>query len=285
MTRRHLTIVVLLLLCSLLNRGSDAAESNRPDLALDATTKEQGAFFVATVNGSSSRPDLWFNGESFAMFRQNDGSYRALVPVENMLKPGSYALLAKSNGWKEKIPVQVTSNNLPVQKIWLDKKTNSLKATKEEKAQVKAALKTVSESKLWSDLFSYPSQGRKSSPFGVKRSYNGAPVSSYHKGIDIAVPQGTPVLSPAKGNIVLTGYEAERFHVHGNTVIIDHGQGLTSIYMHLHSISINEGDIVSKGDKIGSVGSTGISTGAHLHWGVYLYGTSVDPELFVRNIY
>ncbi|MCW8796567.1 MAG: M23 family peptidase, partial [Chlorobium sp.] len=81
MTRRHLTIVVLLLLCSLLNRGSDAAESNKPDLALDATTKEQGAFFVATVNGSSSRPDLWFNGQSFTMFRQNDGSYRALVPV------------------------------------------------------------------------------------------------------------------------------------------------------------------------------------------------------------
>ncbi len=282
---RHLTIVILLLISSLFNSGSDAVESNKPNLALDATTKEQGTFFVATVNGSSSRPDLWFNSESFTMFRQDDGSYRALVPVENLLKPGSYALLVKSNGWKEKIPVEVTSNNLPVQKIWLDEKTNSLKATKEEKTQVKAALRTVSESKLWSDVFSYPSQGRKSSPFGVNRSYNGAPVSSYHKGIDIAVPQGTPVLSPANGKIVLTGYESKRFHVHGNTVIIDHGQGLTSIYMHLHSIAVNKGDIISKGDPIGTVGSTGISTGAHLHWGTYLYGTSVNPELFVKEKY
>ncbi len=282
---RHLTLSVILLIFSLMSPQSKAATSEKPVLTLDAATKEQGTFFVATVFGASSKPDLWFNGETFTMFLQNDGSYRALVPVENLLKPGSYAVLAKAGGWKEKIPVQVVSNNLPVQKIWLDKKTNSLKATQEEKNQVKAALKTVSESKLWSDLFSYPSNGRKSSPFGVKRSYNGAPVSSYHKGIDIAVPQGTPVLSPASGKIVLTGYETNRFHVHGNTVIIDHGQGLTSIYMHLHSISINEGDIVSKGYKIGTVGSTGISTGAHLHWGVYLYGTSVDPELFVQKVY
>lgn len=134
-------------------------------------------------------------------------------------------------------------------------------------------------------MFSYTCNGRKSSPFGVKRSYNGSPVSSYHKGIDIAVPRGTPVKSRAPGKVVLTGYDSNRFHVHGNTIITDHGQGLTSIYMHLHSISVNEGDIVNKGETIGTVGSTGISTGPHFHWGTYLYGTSVDAELFVRNVY
>lgn len=282
---RRLTLTIIVSLFSLTSLPSKAATSQKPVLALDNVTKQQGEFFIATVFGARSTPDIWFNGEHFLMFRQDDGSYRALVPVENMLKPGGYAVLAKSGGWKEKIPVQVTSNNLPVQKIWLDKKTNSLKATEEEKTQVKRGLRTLSSRKLWSDLFSYPSNGRKSSPFGVKRSYNGVPVSSYHKGLDIAVPQGTPVKSPATGKVVLTGYESNRFHVHGNTVIIDHGQGLTSIYMHLHSISVEEGDMVSKGDVIGTVGSTGISTGPHLHWGVYLYGTSVDPELFVRNEY
>ncbi len=282
---RNLTVTIIVLLFSLTSLPSKAATSQKPSLVLDKVIKQQGEFFVATVFEIRSAPDLWFNGERFPMFRQNDGSYRTLVPVENMLKPGGYAVLAKSGGWQEKIPVQVTPNNLPVQKIWLDKKTNSLKATEEEKAQVKEGLRTLSSKKLWSDLFLYPCEGRKSSPFGVRRSYNGAPVSSYHKGLDIAVPRGTPVKSPAKGKVVVTGYESSRFHVHGNTVIIDHGQGLTSIYMHLHSISVNEGDMLSKGDVLGTVGSTGISTGPHLHWGVYLYGTSVDPELFVKNEY
>ena len=279
---QHLSLLPLCLFAGVL---TEVFAGTNPDLTLDAPTKKQGDFFVATVSGARSNPDLWFNGEHFPMFRQDNGSYRTLVPVENLLQPGSYAVLAKAGSWKEKIPVQVKSNSLPVQKIWLDKKTSRLKATEEEKAKVKRGLRTLSSFKLWSDMFSYPCKGRKSSPFGVKRSYNGAPVSSYHKGIDIAVPRGTPVTSPARGRVVLTGYESKRFRVHGNTIIIDHGQGLTSIYMHLHSIRVNEGDIVGKGDTIGTVGSTGISTGPHLHWGTYLYGTSVNPELFVRNEY
>ncbi|UZJ37502.1 M23 family metallopeptidase [Prosthecochloris sp. SCSIO W1103] len=275
----------ILLFCLLTGVLSEAIADTKPSLTLDTVSKKQGEFFTATVSGTRFIPDLWFNGEHFTMFRQKDGSYRALVPVENLSKPGSYAILAKADDWKEKIPVTVVSNNRPVQKIWLDRKTNSLKATKEEKEQVKQGLRTLSSEKLWSERFSYPCNGRKSSPFGVKRSYNGAPVSSYHKGIDIAVPRGTPVKSPAPGKVMLTGYESNRFHVHGNTVIIDHGQGLTSIYLHLHSISVKEGDVVNKGETIGTVGSTGISTGPHLHWGTYLYGTSVDPELFVESEY
>ncbi len=285
MTQRAFLIPLILLLCIGSSMPSEASERPSPDFMLDATAKVQGEFFIATVSGITSAPDLWFKEENFTMFRQKNGSYRALVPVENMTSPGSYAFLVKKEKWEEKVPVTVASNNLPVQKIWLDKKTNSLKATKEEKAQVKAALRTLSDTKLWSGPFIYPSNGRKSSPFGVKRSYNGAPVSSYHKGLDIAVPQGTPVKSPAKGKVVLTGYESNRFHVHGNTVVVDHGHGLTSIYMHLHTISVNEGDMLEKGDTLGTVGSTGISTGPHLHWGTYLYGTSVDPELLVRNEY
>lgn len=285
MTQRAFIIPFILLLSIVAGMPSEASERPTPDFMLDATTKMQGEFFVATVTGISSAPDFWFKEESFTMFRQDNGSYRALVPVENMTRPGSYAFLVKKGKWEQKVPVGIEPNNLPVQKIWLDKKTNSLKATKEEKTQVKAALRTLSDAKLWSGTFSYPCDGRKSSPFGVKRSYNGAPVSSYHKGLDIAVPRGTPVSSPANGKVVLTGYESNRFHVHGNTVVIDHGQGLTSIYMHLHTISVNEGDMLKKGDTLGTVGSTGISTGPHLHWGTYLYGTSVDPELLVSKEY
>lgn len=83
-----------------------------PTLHLTLSLKKQGDFFVATVSGTQSTPDLWFNGEHLTIFRQKDGGYRALVPVENLSKPGSYAILAKADGWKEKIPVTVVSNNL-----------------------------------------------------------------------------------------------------------------------------------------------------------------------------
>ena len=80
--------------------------------------------------------------------------------------------------------------------------------------------------------------------------------------------------------VILTGTVEEGFQVHGNTVIIDHGQGLISVYLHLSAITVHEGQLVNAGEVIGKVGHTGISTAPHLHWGTYLYGTSVDPELF-----
>ncbi|RNA64159.1 M23 family metallopeptidase [Prosthecochloris sp. ZM_2] len=278
------TASILLVLLLLLGTARSAM-AETPDLALDSTTREQGEFFIATVTGLDTPPRLWFDSTLYTMFRQPDGSFRALLPVKALQPPGRYAVLAINDTWKEKIPVQVTLNDMPVQKIWLDKKTSGLRATKDEKRRVKEGLSTRSERKLWSGTFMMPAQGRKSSPFGVKRSYNGAPVSSYHKGIDIAAPQGTVIRSPASGKVVLTGYESKTFHVHGNTVLIDHGHAVTSIYLHMHDILVQPGDIVSKGDPIGTIGSTGISTGPHLHWGVYLYGTSVNPELFVRNAY
>jgi len=283
----HFVICCLLLLFPLSSLSPEAFGAARPQpvFTVDRDSLRQGEFLVATVSGAGSRPELRFNGERYPMFRRGEGSYRSLVPVENLTEPGRYEIVAGDGDRAQRHTVTVVSNNLPVQKIWLDEKTNSLKATEEEKKQVRQALRVMSDEQRWHGTFDYPCKGRKSSPFGVKRSYNGAPVSSYHKGIDIAVPRGTPVLAPADGKVVLTGYEANRFHVHGNTVVIDHGQGLQTIYLHLHAIDVDTGDTVKKGEAIGTVGSTGISTGPHLHWGTYLYGTSVDPELFVRKEY
>lgn len=277
--------LLLLLFSMLLPVVTTAAGTSTPSMTVEQPSRAQGQFFVITVSDASGRPELFFGGEEYPMFLQNDGEYRALVPVENLMKPGDYAILARQDDWQETLPVKVLPNGMRVQNIWLDKKKQGLTATEEEKAQVKEAIHTLSDLKLWTGTLPYPCKGRKSSPFGVKRSYNGAPVSSYHKGIDITAPSGTPVRNPAEGLVVLIGYENNRFHVHGNTVVIDHGQGLTSIYMHLKSIDVSPGDRLGRGDLIGTVGSTGISTAPHLHWGTYLYGTSVDPELFVRKEY
>ncbi|MEE9903915.1 MAG: M23 family metallopeptidase [Chlorobium sp.] len=278
--------LLLLILVTITLRHPEAQAYEEP-LQVDVreSERQQGQFFTVSVTGSSGQPTLWFMERSFAMFRQPDSSWRALVPVENLTNPGSYALLVRTASFERNIPVRVTPNNRKIQHIRLNPTKKGIRATETEKTRVKAALQIQTTEKLHSGVFLRPAPGRVSSLFGLKRSYNGGPVTSYHKGIDISAPQGTPVRSTAAGRVVLAGTVAEGFHLHGNTVVIDHGQGLTAIYMHLHTIAVKEEQIIDKGAVIGTVGHTGISTAPHLHWGTYLYGTSVDPLLFLDHEY
>ncbi len=252
-------------------------------LSLDRTSVRQGEFFYVTISNAKSNPKVFFNSKEYPAFLIAEDTYRSLVPVENLTKPGSYAVLARiSDTWEEKIPVKIIDNGKGVSYIHLGPE-KTLDATAKELNEVGAGLKTLSADKLWVGKFIYPSKAAKSSPFGVKRSYNNGPIDSYHKGLDFAGALGSPVYAPAAGRVATVGYEKDGFVVHGNTIILDHGQGLTSIYMHLNRIDVKQGDNVTAGQLIGAVGHTGISTGPHLHWGVYLSGTSVEPELFVSK--
>lgn len=127
------------------------------------------------------------------------------------------------------------------------------------------------------DNFNLPLIYRISSKFGFQRVVNGKP-SGYHKGIDFAAPKGADVLACANGIVVLTG----DYFYNGKFVLIDHGLGVSSIYIHLSKIDVLIGQFVSKGEKIGEVGSTGKSTGNHLHWGVYWYQYPINP-LFISS--
>ncbi len=115
--------------------------------------------------------------------------------------------------------------------------------------------------------------------FGSQRILNGKP-RNIHNGLDIAVPSGTPVYAMADGFVVLS---ADTFFYAGNNILIDHGQGLNSFYLHLSKKDVSVGDFVHKGDKIGEVGTTGRSTGAHLHWGVQWFGKRIDPAGLLRT--
>lgn len=129
---------------------------------------------------------------------------------------------------------------------------------------------------------SLPVNGRHSSPFGFTRVTEyptGKNSSSYHKGEDLAAPIGTPVLSDGKGRVLL----AENRIVTGNTVVIEHLPGVKTLYYHMDSISVNKGDVVNRGAKIGEVGTTGYSTGPHLHWEVRFFNVPVDPKLFITT--
>lgn len=129
---------------------------------------------------------------------------------------------------------------------------------------------------------SLPVNGINSSPFGFTRitEYpSGNNVSSYHKGEDLAAPIGTPVLSDGKGRVLL----AENRIVTGNTVVIEHLPGVKTLYYHMDSIDVNRGDVVNRGTKIGEVGTTGFSTGPHLHWEVRFSTVPVDPKPFIST--
>ncbi len=141
-----------------------------------------------------------------------------------------------------------------------------------ERDKIVAALNTLSSDRFWTEGFVRPVSGDVSSPFGVRRFLNDQPRSP-HRGVDLRGPEGTPVKVMDRGKVILTG----DFYYGGQTVIVDHGLGFNTVYMHLSKTMVNEGEYISKGDLVGLVGMTGRATGPHLHLGVYILGEAVDP--------
>lgn len=147
-----------------------------------------------------------------------------------------------------------------------------------ELAQINAARAVESDVAGWRQDFIWPVKGRISGRFGSQRVYRGEP-GGYHSGIDIATGKsGTPFVAPADGVVILAA--GSPFSLEGNLLMIDHGAGLNSAFLHCSKLAVKVGDRVSRGQYIGNIGSTGRSTGPHLHWSMKWHGARVDPLLF-----
>ena len=147
-----------------------------------------------------------------------------------------------------------------------------------ELARIAAARTVESGSLGWRQAFVWPVTGRISGRFGSQRVYRGEP-GSYHSGIDIATgASGTPYVAPADGVVVLAA--SSPFTLEGNLLIIDHGMGLNSAFLHSSELLVREGETVRQGQTIGRIGATGRATGPHLHWGLVWHGARLDPLLF-----
>ena len=145
-----------------------------------------------------------------------------------------------------------------------------------ELAQINAARSVTSDSKGWRQNFIWPAKGRISGQFGSQRIYNGDP-GSYHSGVDIAAPTGTYYVAPADGVVTLAA--SSPFTLEGNLLMIDHGMGLNSAFLHSSEILVKEGQQVKRGEPIGRIGATGSATGPHLHWSMKWNAARIDPIL------
>jgi murein DD-endopeptidase MepM/ murein hydrolase activator NlpD len=146
-----------------------------------------------------------------------------------------------------------------------------------ELAKINAARASSVAVQHWSERFIWPAQGRISGVYGSQRILGGVPRSP-HSGVDVAAPRGTQVVAPAGGMVALA---EPGFSLEGNLIILDHGYGLFSSFLHLSRIDVKPGDRVVQGQPIGAIGTTGRSTGPHLHWAMTWNGVKVDPQLMV----
>ena len=189
-----------------------------------------------------------------------------------------------ATGWIEH-RVAITPRDWPVEQIngVPPATVNPPKAIAErierEQARV-VAVRTRDDARTgFAQAFTWPVQGRISGRFGNQRVYNGTPKSP-HSGMDIAVATGTPVKAPADGVIT---FADPGLYLTGGTVVLDHGHGISSNFLHLSRIDAKVGDIVKQGDVIGAVGATGRATGPHLHWGMNWFDTRIDPLLVLER--
>jgi murein DD-endopeptidase MepM/ murein hydrolase activator NlpD len=241
-----------------------------------------GEAFIIKVTGAkiSRLPAASLAGKKFYFSSCGEGCFIAIGAVWIKTKPGVYTIKLKVGKKKKNLKLFVKHTIFPTEELTLpeDKvflNPENLKRAKREDKRLKSIFQVVSR-RLWEGGFILPLENDISTEFGIRRIINNKRIS-VHRGVDIRGQEGEEVKASNDGKVVL----AEELFFGGNTIVIDHGQGIYTIYMHLSGFNVNLGDIVSKGGVIGFVGSSGRSSGPHLHFGVKVLNINTNPVSFV----
>ncbi len=238
---------------------------------------------VALIDlGPSARPPSVRFGTEPVLVVGDSERWTAVVGLPLKTDPGTARLVVQREGAADGHvsftieTARYAEQHLKVPRGKVDLSKEDLERYERERVHLARVAATRSAGTPQSLQFVLPTAGPRSSSFGLRRFFNGQPRNP-HSGMDIAAPEGTPVVAAAPGRVIDTG----DYFFNGNTVWIDHGSGLLTMYCHLSAIGVKTGDVVQAGDVIGAVGATGRVTGAHLHWSVSLNRAMVDPALFL----
>ena len=232
------------------------------------------------VFGDRASQSARLGKRTIRLFLQPDGRSLGLMPVDVLAKPAAYQLewLDAQDAPLHTASIDVRNAHYARQNVILSKALTQLHSTSDERATVAAFLKSVSDTRYWREPLEPPVPGCMTSLFGVQRLHNGKPTGDFHAGLDQRAPFGSPIHAVAGGVVKIV----QQFELRGGTVAIDHGQGLESIYLHMSSFAVKEGETVKQGDVIGYIGSTGRSTGPHIHWTLYANGEPINPLQWVH---
>lgn len=249
--------------------------------ALPRTSAVPGGVVTIPVDSpADARPVATLEGARVMVLRE-DGRWLAVVGIPLDTKPGRLELVVGEGGKTERLGFDVAAKSYDVQKLTVapgqvDLSKSNLERVDREKVKIRAALDAYTDRPPASLRLLAPVPGPRSSSYGLRRFFNGQSRNP-HTGMDIAAATGTPIAAAVAGTVADVG----DYFFNGNTVILDHGSGLVTMYCHLSRTDVKIGDKVAAGAIIGAVGATGRVTGAHLHFGVTLNRTMVDPALFL----
>lgn len=248
-----------------------------PEFFVDGNAVQGG---LLIVRAPSKAKRVLFDGAVVQVAK--DGFF--LIGFDRDAPPSVTLTAVMRDGSTQEKTLTVAPGNWRIERINASL-TGSAKSTAEfeairssEIAQMVAARDLGSNSEGWRQQFIWPVKGRISGLFGAQRIYRGTP-ASYHSGMDIAVPTGTVFVAPADGVVTLAAETP--FTLEGHMLIVDHGMGLGSAFLHCSQLLVKKGDVVKQGQPIAKVGMTGRATGPHLHWGIKWNGAKVDPKLLL----